>query len=246
MYSALITGCYGDIGQDLVGAFRDAGYKVIGSDLEQRDVATEPDDFVALDLLDVANERADKSEFAAMLLAACTDAPLHVLVNNAAKQSLGRLNDLNAADFRDSLAVNAVAPAVLSQWLSGDLAANNGSIVNIGSIHAELTKPEFSAYATSKAALRGLTQALAVELGSQVRCNLIEPAAVATPMLQAGFENDEQSFATLAGYHPVGRIGQVDEIAALAVFLASAQAGFINGAVFGIDGGIRHRLHDPT
>jgi NAD(P)-dependent dehydrogenase (short-subunit alcohol dehydrogenase family) len=100
-------------------------------------------------------------------------------------------------------------------------------------------------YATSKAALVGLTRALAVDLGSRVRVNAINPAAVATPMLLDGFKGKEALYAALGGMHPLGRIAEPAEIAQVALFLASRKAAFITGAAFDVDGGILSRLHDP-
>ena len=92
---------------------------------------------------------------------------------------------LGLADWQETLDVNLMAPVAISRALLPQLKRQRGSIVHIGSIHSQLTKPGFTAYATSKAALAGLTRAMAVELGGSVRVNAIEPAAIATPMLEA-------------------------------------------------------------
>lgn len=244
--SAVITGSSGAIGKALVAAFRDAGYHTIGID-NRDDVAAEHSaaQFIHSDLRDYVASNGDGAGLVERITRACDGRKLAVLVNNAAVQILQPADNLSAADYRASLDVNVVAPALLAGALYPLLGQSTGSIVNIGSIHASLTKPEFAAYATSKAALRGLTQSLAVEWGATVRCNLIEPAAVETAMLRAGFEANPQGMALLRQYHPSGRVGSASEVASLALFLASDAAGFINGGVFGIDGGIRHRLHDP-
>jgi NAD(P)-dependent dehydrogenase (short-subunit alcohol dehydrogenase family) len=118
--------------------------------------------------------------------------------------------------------------------------------VNISSIHARLTKPDFVAYATSKAALSGLTRAMAVDLGDRIRVNAIEPAAISTPMLKAGFESHPEQYAALARCHPQGRMGTPTEVAALALSLVSGELRFMHGACVGLDGGISARLHDPS
>jgi NAD(P)-dependent dehydrogenase (short-subunit alcohol dehydrogenase family) len=127
-----------------------------------------------------------------------------------------------------------------------ELAANAGSFLAISSIHERLTKPGFVAYATSKAALSGMVRAMAVELGGTVRCNAICPAAIATPMLVAGFEGRPDALAALNAYHPVGRLGQPEEVAAAAVYACSDAAGFLNGSCIDLSGGISGRLHDPA
>src|SRR3546814_5507046 len=106
-------------------------------------------------------------------------------------------------------------------------------VLNIRSIHARLTKPGFAAYATSKAALSGLTRAMAVELGSRVRVNAIEPAAIATPMLRAGFADNENGYRQLNDLHPSGNIGSPDELAQLARLLIASDNNFLNGAEIG-------------
>src|SRR5690606_23123305 len=98
----------------------------------------------------------------------------------------------------------------------------------------------------SKAALVGLTKVMAVELGGRVRVNAVCPAAVATPMLVAGFEGREESYRQLSEMHPAGRIGQPEEVARLALLLSNEGLGFMTGAVVSIDGAIGARLHDPV
>jgi NAD(P)-dependent dehydrogenase (short-subunit alcohol dehydrogenase family) len=180
------------------------------------------------------------------LVAALERAHLGVLVNNAAVQILGRAEELSAAAWETTLRVNVTAPFLLAQALLPQLEAGAGSVVNMSSIHAAATKPGFTAYATSKAALVGLTRAMAVDLGARVRVNAICPAAIATPMLLEGFKDDPGALAALAGMHPLGRIGTPEEVAHAAVFLASPAAAFVSGAVLGVDGGIGGRLHDPV
>jgi NAD(P)-dependent dehydrogenase (short-subunit alcohol dehydrogenase family) len=142
--------------------------------------------------------------------------------------------------------VNLSAPFFLIQAFLPRLAASNGSVINVASVHAKLTKPGFIAYATSKAALVGLTRAMAVEIGSRVRVNAIAPAAIATPMLGAGFADAPHKLELLRAFHPVGAIGLPSQVADLAVYLTSNSSRFINGSVVEVDGGIGARLHDPA
>jgi NAD(P)-dependent dehydrogenase (short-subunit alcohol dehydrogenase family) len=242
--AALITGASGGIGRALCAAFQDAGYKVIASDLEDQPSSQYP--FVACDLSRLPRNDAAQNAFLSNLMSALQGRPLRVCVNNAAVQLLAPLDRVADADFQKTLDVNLFAPLVLSRLLLPLLQRASGSIVNIGSIHAHATKPGFVSYATSKAALRGLTQALAVDLGDRVRVNIVEPAAVATDMLKDGFANDPAGFANLERYHPIGRIADPSEVAKAAVFLASADATFISGAVLAVEGGIGVRLHDPN
>jgi len=172
--------------------------------------------------------------------------PLACLVNNAAVQRLGRTADVTAEDWETSLGVNLVAPFLLAQTFLPELEAAQGSVINVASIHAQLTKPGFVVYATTKAALAGMTRALAVDLGPRVRVNAICPAAISTPMLEAGFAGRPEARRQLDEFHPAGRIGQPAEVARLAVFLARADAPFLTGSCLPLDGAISARLHDPA
>jgi NAD(P)-dependent dehydrogenase (short-subunit alcohol dehydrogenase family) len=242
--AALITGAAGGIGQALCEEFADAGYQVIASDLAAQPSSPYTD--LPLDLAALPGDDALQQDVLRRLDAALDGAPLKVCVNNAAVQILGQLPEVRDQDFQRTVAVNVFAPLVLARLLLPRLEAARGSIVNIGSIHARATKPGFVSYATSKAALRGLTQALAVDLGARVRVNVIEPAAVATDMLKAGFADDPDGYQELAAYHPVGRIAEPAEIARMALYLASDDAAFISGAAIDMHGGIGVRLHDPA
>jgi NAD(P)-dependent dehydrogenase (short-subunit alcohol dehydrogenase family) len=174
------------------------------------------------------------------------DAGLSVLVNNAATQVLGGVDSLTVSDWHHTLDVNLLAPFVLTQGLLPPLEKAHGCVINISSIHARLTKPNFVAYATSKAALSAMTRAMAVDLGSRVRVNAIEPAAIETDMLKSGFAGQPEKFAELQACHPQGRIGSPEEVAALALSVAGGELRFLHGACIGIDGGISGRLHDPN
>jgi NAD(P)-dependent dehydrogenase (short-subunit alcohol dehydrogenase family) len=241
--TAVITGAAGGIGQALVSVFRAAGYRTVAVDM--RDVAVAADAVVRMDLDRYCRDESVRRSSNEALLDAIAAPTLDVLVNNAAVQILGEVASLTVDDWQATLNVNLLAPFLLTQALLEHLAAARGSVVNIASVHATLTKPHFVCYATSKAALAGLTRSMAVELGARVRINAVCPAAVSTPMLREGFAAQPQLLDELAALHPVGRIGEPEEIARLVVYLASDAARFINGALIAIDGGIGNRLFDP-
>ncbi|MEZ5895358.1 MAG: SDR family oxidoreductase [Parvularculaceae bacterium] len=247
-FAVLITGCNGGIGRALVEVFAADGWRVVGVDRHGAPASGDGPGvaFVGADLEALCDDDALLSDFAAGVRAAADGAPLKCIVNNAATQILAPTEELTRAAFVSSIKVNTVAPFLLAKTFLSDLAAVKGSIINIGSVHAEATKPEFAAYATSKAALHGLTRALAVDLGPDVRVNTLAPAATATQMLKAGFENNPAGFAELEKVHPIGRIADPAEIAGLAKFLASDDAAFVTGATLYADGGVLSRLHDPA
>jgi NAD(P)-dependent dehydrogenase (short-subunit alcohol dehydrogenase family) len=239
---ALITGANGGIGSALCAAFQEGGYQVVATDLHDRGSAPT---YLPFDLR-LLSDPTHGRQFRDRVAKAVGGAPVHVLVNNAATQLLARTEDVSPVDWRDTLAVNFSAPFWLTQLFLGDLVATAGSVVNISSVHAQATKPQFVAYASSKAALIGLTRALAVDLGGRVRVNAILPAATATPMLKAGFASNASAMTALAEVHPIGRIASPEEIGTVATFLASDRAAFITGACWTVDGGVLSRLHDPV
>ena len=239
---ALITGAGGGIGRALCTEFKNDGYYVIATDLTRVSNVT-CDQFVEADLKALCRDEVYLKDFLQHLQQPATG--LTALVNNAALQILNKTEAVSVQDWRDTLDVNLLAPFLLTQALLPQLEKGSGSVVNIGSVHAVATKPGFVCYATSKAALSGLTRALAIDLGSRVRVNAINPAAVATPMLREGFRGKDELYEALASMHPLGRIAEPVEVARVALFLASDKAAFITGSTFNVDGGILSRLHDP-
>jgi NAD(P)-dependent dehydrogenase (short-subunit alcohol dehydrogenase family) len=242
--AVIVTGISGGIGAALRAAFEHAGDRVIG--LDRKRPAARLRDFVNADLEALCVDARARARTLAQLREQLAGARLRALVNNAATQIVKPFPALTADDWGRTLNVNLVAGALLTQAFTKDLERARGSVVNIASIHARLTKPGFAAYATSKAALVGLTRSLAVELGGRVRVNAICPAAIDTPMLRQGFARRPAGLRRLARFHPAGRIGTSAEVAELAVFLASERAGFVTGQAWGLDGGIGAMLHDPA
>lgn len=243
--AALVTGSNGGIGQAIVTALHEAGWFVIGVD-RNPDNHSKCDDFIHFDLADCFEEADFQTNCIDAIVAAAGVHPIKALVNNAAVQILGSTEEIKADEWHETLKVNLSAPLLMSQALLPHLREAKGSILNIGSVHAQATKKRFVAYATSKAALHGLTRALAVDLGPQVRVNCLAPAAIATDMLKAGFEGKEKEFAALESAHPAGKIGSCEDVAQAALFLLSANSSFVTGSCFYLDGGILARLHDPA
>jgi NAD(P)-dependent dehydrogenase (short-subunit alcohol dehydrogenase family) len=239
----LITGVNGGIGQALAKGFKDAGYYVFGIDLEEG-YDVECDRFIALDIDRYVREAEYRVHMTAILDQVVKR--LDVLINNAAVQRLGRLDQVRLEDWQETFNVNLTGPMLLSKLFLQRLEDARGSIINIGSIHQQLTKPEFVAYATSKSALIGLTKALAVDLEDKVRVNAISPAAIETDMLREGFVNNPEALDHLEDLHPVKRIGLPEDVARLALFLAEESDGFIHGANFTLDGGISSVLTDVS
>lgn len=241
----LVTGAAGGIGQSLVRAFAESGYAVIGVDRAVRPDSLPCEHFIECDLAQTAKDAGYAAGVFGDVRAALAGRSLAALINNAAAQVVAPVPTLTRQDWDQTLAVNLLAPFFWAQAFLPELEAAHGMVLNVSSIHARLTKQGFVAYATSKAALSGMTRAMAVELGARVRVNAIEPAAIDTPMLRAGFSGDEAGYSRLKSFHPTETIGNPDELARFVRTLVEFSGGFANGSVIAFDGGIGGRLHDP-
>lgn len=244
MPTALVTGSLGGIGRSICTVLRAHGWRVVAFDRSEGECAS--DLFLRCDIQDF-HVAPDSVEPVVARVREFCGGRLDLLVNNAAHQVVKPVDGLTISDWDVTLSTNLAAAFFLIQRFLPELEAARGSIVNVASIHANLTKPGFVAYATSKGGLVALTKALAVELGPRgVRVNAVLPAATETPMLRAGFEGKPEAYAELAALHPVGRIARPEEIGEFIAYLASDKAGFITGSALQIDGGIGARLHDPV
>jgi NAD(P)-dependent dehydrogenase (short-subunit alcohol dehydrogenase family) len=240
---AVITGAAGGIGRALVKTFAREGYRVIGVD--QKKARGMQAEWITIDLAKLHTECTEAQEFIHRLRHLCVGR-VDVLVNNAAVQIVKPVAEVEPRDWDQTIAVNLLAPFWLTRRLLPQLQRARGSVVNIASIHARLTKSNFSLYATSKAALVGLTRSLSIELAPQVRVNAVSPAATDTEMLRAGFKNQSEKLVELRNFHPLKRICTPSEIANAVFFLANGRSKFTTGSEIVIDGGIGSLLHDPS
>jgi NAD(P)-dependent dehydrogenase (short-subunit alcohol dehydrogenase family) len=239
--TVVITGVLGGIGSGLAKAFYEEGYNVIGLDIKNEE-SIYSHTFIQFDLHQYCINDLYRQQMHQVFneKIPTTD----VLVNNAAVQILGSVAEIKLTDWQQTFNVNLTGPLLLSQFFLDKLIQTKGCIINIASIHQELTKKRFVAYATSKSALVGLTKSMSVDLQGKVRVNAISPAAIDTPMLHDGFNNDASMVQKLNELHPIQRIGKPYEVAKLALLLAEDTLGFINGANIQIDGGISNVLKD--
>jgi NAD(P)-dependent dehydrogenase (short-subunit alcohol dehydrogenase family) len=242
--AVVVTGVAGGLGSALAAAFADRGVQVVGIDRVAPQDGGGP--AVRFDLGRLVRDEAAAGQLGALLAPHLDGRRLVGLVNNAAVQHLGGLDELTAAEVADSLAVNVAAPLLLTKLLAPRLEVAGGTVLNVGSVHARLTKPRFVAYATSKAALVGLTQSLAVDQGGRLRVLALLPAAVDTDMLRAGFADDPGGMARLAAHHPSGTVATPEEVARVAAGLVCDPSPALHGACIDLGGGIAHRLHDPA
>lgn len=168
-----------------------------------------------------------------------------VLVNNAGAGGPYRaLVDVPAADWQDLVTLNLTAAFRLTQRvLPGMAAAGWGRIINVASVYALASGSGSSVYTAVKHGLVGLTRAVAVEWGDRgITANAVCPGFIATRMLETLRAADPEQHARLASRVPARRLGRPEEVADLVAFLASQRAGYVNGAVIAVDGGLSSAL----
>ena len=236
---ALITGAARGQGECEARLFAAEGAKVVLTDVldEGQAVAESIGAAAAYTHLDVTS--AEQWHTAIELCTARFGRP-NVLVNNAGIMQPGTLLECDEATFRKTIDVNLTGPflgikAVAPVMIDG----GGGSIINVSSVAALVARPGYTAYGTSKWGLRGLTKYAAMELGHHgIRVNSIHPGAVATPMTLPDLSPAAVAERNSVLSHlPIPRWAQPDEIARLALFLASDESSFSTGSEFVADGG---------
>ncbi|HEV2127263.1 MAG TPA: glucose 1-dehydrogenase [Thermomicrobiales bacterium] len=169
---------------------------------------------------------------------------LDILVNNAGRGSAASASlDITTDVFLDVLRVDLVAPFVLARDAARLMVEQGGgSIVNVTSVHEQIPSPGGADYSAAKGGLRMVTRTLALELAPPgVRINNLAPGMIATPMTTPALHDPEQSAEATAKI-PMGRPGEVQEMANVALFLASDEASYVTGSTFFADGGLRQKV----
>ena len=230
---ALITGAGAGIGRATADAFLREGARVIATD---RDPA-------ALAGLAAEQRALDVTDPAAVSALAAALGRIDILVNCAGFVETGTLLDNDDAQWTRSFEVNVFAMArVIKAFLPAMLGGGGGAIVNIASVAGSLKGvPNRCIYGASKAAVIGLTKSVAIDfIARGIRCNAICPGTVDTPSLQQRLADTGDYAAARAAFNarqPMGRLGTAEEIAAMALYLASDAGAFATSQTFVIDGG---------
>jgi NAD(P)-dependent dehydrogenase (short-subunit alcohol dehydrogenase family) len=241
----VITGTSGALGTAIAKRFKQSGYTVCGLDITAKDNAN-IDLFIEVDLNIFVTDEQMKSEVIAKIMKWAGGNTIRTIVNNAAYQYVSKSPPIDVSEMLKSYNVNVVAPYLLISSLAEQITRSIGCVVNVGSIHARLTKPGFLAYSTTKAALSALTRGLAIDYEDRFRINCIEPASISTPMLEDGFKNYPEMLGELENYHPQKRIATPEEVAEMIYQLNSSKIRFLHGSCIDMSGGIAYRLHDPV
>jgi NAD(P)-dependent dehydrogenase (short-subunit alcohol dehydrogenase family) len=234
---AFVTGGASGLGEAIVRRYRAEGAQVIIADIDvasgealAREIGAR---FVALN---VSDEQAWLDAFA--------DIPrIDILVNNAGITTHGSIEDLTLAQFRHEFDVDVVGVFLGCKHVIPLMRANGGSVINMSSMCGVRAQADLAAYNAAKAAVTHLTKSVALHYahsGYGMRCNSVHPGAIHTPILEKVMAQVEDGQALYDGWvagHPIGRLGKPEEIAAMAVYLASDEAAFTTGAEFRVDGG---------
>ena len=232
--TALVTAAAQGIGRATAEAFRREGASVIAADIRIEPLADAEDLIVRrLDVTDREAIRAIAEEFP----------QVDVLYNCAGFVHAGTILDCDEDDWAFSNALNVTAQyRMIRAFLPGMIRGGGGSIINMSSIASSIKGvPNRFAYGATKAAVIGLTKAVAADfVGQGVRCNAICPGTVETPSLLQRLRDTgdfDKAYAEFTARQAMGRFGRVEELAALAIYLASDESAFTTGTANVIDGG---------
>jgi NAD(P)-dependent dehydrogenase (short-subunit alcohol dehydrogenase family) len=241
---ALITGAASGQGRAAARLFAEQGATVVVADIDDAGAEQTVEECrqkaKALAVHADVSRRQDVDD----MVATTVDAygRLDILYNNAAVQMSGRLVDCTEEEWDLTLTTNLSAifwacRAAIPHMLAGD----GGSIINTASVLGLIGSEGYAAYGAAKAGLIALTRQIAVEYGPKVRANAIAPGSIDTPRFQKVLEQlgDAQKFVDgLRSTIPLKRLGVAEDVAAIALWLASDQSGYVTGAVIPADGGL--------
>ena len=237
----LITGGSRGIGAACVRAFAADGYTVVFLYKSSREKAEALAQSLRAEGKDVAAYQCDVAD-AAQVQTTVADIlrayrRIDALVNCAGIAHVGLFTDMTEAEWDRLFAVNVrSAFSVTKAVLPGMISRQGGAVVNVSSMWGEVGASCEVAYSATKAALIGLTKALAKEVGpSGIRVNCVTPGVIDTDMNAQLTEDDR---AALADETPLGRIGNADEVAKTILFLCGEGASFITGQILGVSGGM--------
>lgn len=224
MRTAFVTGAARGIGLAIARRLLAEGWRVVLADR-----AAPPDlgPQAHAEIVDVADEAQVNAAIGRL-------DRLDALVCNAGFGRTRPLRELTLADWNAVLATNLTSIFLCARAAEAKLRAAHGAILTIASTRAHMSEANTEAYSASKGGVVALTHALAISLGPEVRVNCISP----------GWINSAGATLTAAEHaqHPAGRVGTPDDVAAMATFLLGAEAGFVTGQEFVVDGGMTRKM----
>jgi NAD(P)-dependent dehydrogenase (short-subunit alcohol dehydrogenase family) len=224
---ALVTGGARGIGAAIAARLRHNGWDVVVADRDPASIGRSV-------ICDVSDEAAVSALIDGIRTA---EGRLDALICNAGFGIRKPVEQLSLTEWSSVLATNLTSIFLLVRAAASLLRTAHGTIVTIASTRAHMSEPNTEAYSASKGGVVALTHALAVSLGPDVRVNCISPGWILTK----GPEPTGEEHA----FHPAGRVGTAEDIAALAAFLVGPDTGFITGSEFVVDGGVTRKMIYP-
>ncbi|MEG0861494.1 MAG: SDR family oxidoreductase [Pseudomonas sp.] len=239
---ALVTGAARGIGLGIAAWLIAEGWQVVLTDLDRvrgakaAKVLGDNAWFIGMDVADETQVKTGVAEVLGQF------GRLDALVCNAAIADPHNttLETLSLAHWNRVLAVNLGGPMLLAKHCAPYLRAHGGAIVNLASTRAAQSEPDTEAYAASKGGLLALTHALAVSLGPEIRVNAVSPGWI--DARDPSQRRAEPLSETDHAQHPAGRVGTVEDVAAMVAWLLSRNAGFVTGQEFVVDGGMTKKM----
>jgi NAD(P)-dependent dehydrogenase (short-subunit alcohol dehydrogenase family) len=241
---ALVTGAASGIGAEIASRFRSEGALVVITDVDRERGARLAGSlgpeavFIGLDVTQ------DQSWTEALALVRGRFGRLDVLVNNAGITRPGNVESLSLDDWRVTLDVDLTGVFLGCRHGVAAMKATGGAIINISSAYGIKADPDTVAYNAAKSAVVLMSKSIALHCARShydITCNIVHPGVVRTAMMDAymaAFPDPEAEAQRWIDMHPIGRLGTPTDVAAVVSFLASAEARFITGASYVVDGGI--------
>jgi len=245
---ALVTGATSGIGKAIAERFAAEGAHVAVNYREKGDnakiAAGMLQSFAAPGVAAVADvtDRKEIEQMFAQIIAKF--GRIDIVVNNAGMEIKKPFVEVTDDEWNKVLKVNLYGPYVVSQLAARQMIKQGagGKLIYISSVHEDIPFPEYTAYCASKGAIRMMMRNLAMELAPyQINCNNIAPGAIATPINQAVLD-DPQAKENAISEIPWGRFGKPEEVASVAVFLASDESAYVTGSTYYVDGGLTQQV----
>jgi NAD(P)-dependent dehydrogenase (short-subunit alcohol dehydrogenase family) len=241
---AVVTGAGNGIGKAIATALAGAGAKVVVADIQATAGEQTADEIRGRggQAMAIPTDVADPSSVDKLATRVVeTFGQVHILVNNAAVQISKTAVDTTPEEWNRQMAVNVGGVFLCSRRFLPLLRQTRGVIINLSSVNGFFAEPACAGYCATKAAILGLTKAMAIDHGREgVRVHAICPGYIDAGLAESYFESQAdpaRARAEAGSLHALGRIGRPEEVARVAVFLASEDASFLTGSPIIVDGG---------